>query len=80
MMIKNLQISVRKKVAYGWFTLTPETSVVTPRTMSRLEKIIEIVQEHAEEYWDYDEEDSLDICMTKCDIAVDLRGAFLPIN
>ena len=53
---------------------------MTPRTMTQLTKIVEVIETHASVCWEYNDEELEEIEMTKCDVAVDLRGAFLPVD
>ena len=67
-------------MTYAWFTFTPETTFLTPRIMKQFIQIVEVIEDHAKDYWEYDEQDLLNIELTKCDVAVDLQGAFLPTD
>lgn len=80
LIVKNLMIQRRKKMTYAWFTFTPETTFLTPRIMKQFIQIVEVIEDHAKDYWEYDEQDLLNIELTKCDVAVDLQGAFLPTD
>ena len=48
--------------------------------MKQFIQIVEVIEDHAKDYWEYDEQDLLNIELTKCDVAVDLQGAFLPTD
>ena len=46
--------------------------------MKRCQEVLEVIQTHAEENWDYEDTDVESIELIKLDVAVDLKGAFLP--
>ena len=61
-----------------WFSLTPESAQLTPRTIQQLRNIIEAIKRYALIVWRLDEEQIDAISMTKIDCAVDFKGSFLP--
>ena len=67
-------------MAYLWITIDPSTALLTPRTIKRCKEILEVIQTHAEENWDYEDTELESIELIKLDVAVDLKGAFLPID
>ena len=40
LLIKNIQITARGQLSYIWFTFAPETTPLTPRTMTFLLKLV----------------------------------------
>ena len=54
-----------------WFSLTPESAQLTPRTILQLRNVIKAVKRWAEYVWWLDEEQLSAIAMTKIDCAVD---------
>ena len=65
-------------MAYLWITIDPSTALLTPRFMKRCKEILEVIQTHAEENWDYEGTELESIELIKYDVAVDLKGSFLP--
>ena len=63
---------------YVWFTLNHETSRVNPRTMLELTKAVNAMRLHAASYWNFEKEECDVFEITKIDVAVDLKGAFMP--
>ena len=61
-----------------WFTLTPESARLTPRTIQQLRNVLEVIKRRAEYSWRLDEEKVDAIALTKVDVAVDFKGSFLP--
>ena len=39
---------------YIWFTLKPETTELTPRTITELKRVLAAVELHAEAFWNLD--------------------------
>lgn len=85
--IKHLGCSVRSGRAYLWITVDPSSAALTPRSMQQARDIVKTIREHAEEcHWidDWEDEDEEReeadgaICLSKYDITVDHRGAFIP--
>ena len=77
MIIKNLLILTRGKSTYIWVSLNPETSRLTPRTMSELKAVVQAIQWHANTFWGIDGEADQQFELSKIDIAVDLGGSFI---
>ena len=76
--IKNILIHTRGHKTKMWFSLTPESAQLTPRTIQQLRNVIEAIKRWAEYVWRLDEEQLDAIAMTKIDCAVDFKGSFLP--
>ena len=70
-------IKTRNNSACVWFTLSHETSRISPRFMKELTKVVNAMKFHAATYWGLDEEASHSIKITKIDITVDMKGAFM---
>ena len=49
-------IITRRKETYIWFTLNPETTRLTPRTMTELMKVVAAVKLHGEAFWGFGDE------------------------
>ena len=75
--LKNVLISSRNSNTYMWITLKPETALISPRTVIRLQKVVRAIKAHAMVYWDYPDVVDSPITLSKVDLAVDLSGAFL---
>ena len=60
-----------------WVTINPETSRVTPRTISEIKRVLEEIQWHARTFWNIDRDGNGDIELVKLDVANDLKGSFL---
>ena len=76
--IKNILIHTRGHKTIMWFSLTPESAQLTPRTILHLRNVIEAIKRYALIVWRLDEEQIDAIAMTKIDCAVDFKGSFLP--
>ena len=76
--IKNILIHTREQKAIMWFTLTPESAQLTPRTIQQLRNVLEATKRWARYVWRLDDEQLDAITMTKIDCAVDFKGSFLP--
>ena len=61
-----------------WFTLTPESAQLTPRTIQQLQNVQEATKSWAKYVWRLDEEQIDAIAISKIDCAVDFKGSFLP--
>ena len=75
--IRNMLVSDRGTNTYIWFTLSPETSRLTPRTINEFTKVVNAMKLHAGSLWGLDKEESSHFEITKIDIAVDMKGAFM---
>lgn len=71
-------VRVRRSHTYFWFTLNHETSRVNPRTMIELTKVLNAMKLHATSYWGLENEECDLFEITKIDVAVDLKGSFMP--
>ena len=76
--IKHILVTVRPTGTYIWFTLNHETSRVNPRTMIELTKVVNAMKLHAGAYWCLDKEESDRFEISKVDVAVDMKGSFIP--
>jgi hypothetical protein len=47
--------SVRRGIAYLWITIDPATALLNPRSMKQCQEIVEVIENHAEEEWGYDD-------------------------
>ena len=59
-------------------TLSPETTILTPRTMAQFVSTLYALKEHASSFWGCSEEVALQIELSKIDIATDMKGSFIP--
>ena len=78
--ISNALVLSRKDVCYIWFTISHDSSVVTPRTMQQLHEACKTVQDHAGAFWGYEQEAIDAIRLTKIDTASDHLGSFITDN
>ena len=72
MIIKHILCTKMKAEVFLWFTIVPESSSLTPRTVSDLQKIIEGIKKHAMLSWSCSLEVVGQITVTKIDFTVDL--------
>ena len=77
LIVKNMLISARAESIYIWFTLNPETARISPRTMNELSKVLGSIRLHARSHWGLDPEQCQSFELTKVDVAVDYKGAFM---
>ena len=61
-----------------WFTLTPESARLGPRTILQILTVIKAIKVHARLFWRYNEEQMDAIALRKIDSAIDFKGSFLP--
>ena len=71
-------VHTRGQGAILWFTLTPESARLTPRTIQQLRNVLEAIKRWAQYSWRLDEEQVDAIALTKVDVAADFKGSFLP--
>ena len=76
--IKNILIHTQGHKTKMWFTLTPESAQLTPRTIQQLRNVLEATKGWAEYVWRLDDEQLDAIAISKIDCAVDFKGSFLP--
>ena len=77
LVIKNILFINRGQETYIWFTLNPEFSRLTPRTLYLLMLIVKTIRFHAGVFWSFEDEELNSIELTKVDVAVDMKGAFI---
>ena len=77
MIIKNMMFMTRGEKTFIWVTLNPETSRLTPRTMTELKSIVSAMQLHAYTFWCLERENGRVFELSKIDIAIDLEGSFI---
>ena len=78
LMFKHALISERGNETFMWLTLYPETTQLTPWTMTQLIHTHSAICNHAYQFWGCSKEVSVSIEPSKIDVAVDLQGAFIP--
>ena len=66
------------KSCYIWAVLTPESAVLDPRFLNNALHIREVVEEHAKKHWSPGSTGAWQIKLGKLDVALDIRGSFLP--
>ena len=76
--IRNILVTARGGLTYLWVTLNSETSRITEFSMTRFNNIVKIVREHVRIYWTASEAGLDQVEITKLDVAVDMKGSFLP--
>ena len=67
-------------MGFAWITLTPESANLTPRTLKQVRDILEKAKDYAKTYWSYSEEEAAEMVPTKIDIAIDMKGSFIPTD
>ena len=78
-MVKNLSFTQHKNRCFIWVTITPETSMLTPRLLRQIDQARALVTNHALRYWTPSDPSSPhDITIGKIDVALDLYGSFIP--
>ena len=77
--VKNLLIFERSKLTYAWFTFSPETAALTPRLLNQITKIMAVIKEKVAIVWDDDEDELDQIKLNKIDVAMDMKGGFIPV-
>lgn len=78
MIVQNILLKSIKSGIRIWITLNPETTRLTPRTMTEIKKVVTAVEEHADTFWCLSDDSCSHAEITKIDVAVDLQGAFVP--
>ena len=60
-----------------WFTINPESSRLTPRTMNEMKIVLSKVRLHATIFWSMTKEETECFELSKIDSAIDLKGGFM---
>ena len=76
--IKNVLYHTRNHRTILWFTISPETAHLTPRTIKQIMNVVDGIKKQAREFWMCDEESVHGIYISKIDVAVDFEGSFIP--
>ena len=78
LIVKNLLFTSRDGNTYLWVTLSAESTTLTPRTFTEIVKVVDVIQSHSDIYWWKTTDDYQTVELSKLDVALDLKGAFLP--
>ena len=80
LIVKNILVQARGKQTVLWITFTADTNKIDCRTMSQLSELRAAVMEHAQFEWGLSEDQANEVRLNKIDVALDMAGAFLPVN
>lgn len=78
LLFKHAVFSTRKSETFIWITLSPETTILTPRTMTQFLSTQLALKEHAVGFWGCSGSAASQIEMTKIDVGNDMKGSFIP--
>ena len=78
LIFKHAVVSKRGSETFIWITLTPESAILTPRTMNQFVKTQVALKEHFGGFCKCSGSAASQIEMTKIDIANDMKGSFIP--